>query len=82
MAYARTYPLGEEDRDDALFAQLCSVVVNAAGVKKRGGGQFEAKDFLLFKVKNFTNPLQHLRSLLGSRVVKVTRSGRKHRRNL
>jgi hypothetical protein len=79
LAFARTYPIGEEDRDDALFANLCSVVANAAGVKKKGGGQFEPKDFLLFRMKNFANPLDALRSMFGGKVKKMPGTKRKRK---
>jgi hypothetical protein len=70
LAYARTYPLGDEERDDILMARLCSVVVNSAGVKKRGGGHFSAEDFIVFKQKNFTSPLAFLRAKVGKVVKK------------
>jgi hypothetical protein len=69
MAYARTYPIGDE-RMDYLFANLCAVVCNSAGAKKRGGGQFGIKDFLMFKVKDLRTPVQFMRDLFGSRIRK------------
>lgn len=39
-------PYGQA-RDDARFAMLASVVVNAAGAKKRDGSAWSVKDFML-----------------------------------
>lgn len=70
MAYARTYPIGDEEREDMLFARLCSVVANASGMKRRGGGQITPKDFVLFQQKNFTDPLTFMRGAFGRLVKK------------
>lgn len=69
MAYARTYPIGDE-RFDYLFANMCAVVCSSAGAKKRGGGQFTIKDFLMFREKDMRTPVQFMRGLFGGRVKK------------
>lgn len=68
----REMPIGDE-RLDWLFANLCSVVCNVAGAKRRGGGPFKPEDFLIFKKPAPKTPLQAMTKMLGHRVVKGKR---------
>lgn len=81
LAFARSYPIGIEEMHDVLTARLCSVVVNANGVKKQGGGKFTPDDFVTFRVKDFRNPLHVLGGLPGLKVVRYPGTRRKRNRN-
>ena len=72
IAFARGSPIGD-DRMDHLIAQLCLLVCNVGGAKRRGGGQFSMDDFLMFKPKDFTTPLQFLQGRFAHRIVQRKR---------
>lgn len=72
MAYAKGSPFAD-DRMDYLFANLCQVVCMAMGAKKASGGNFTLDDFILFKPKDYTTPIEFMRAQLGHRVVKGKR---------
>lgn len=64
LAFDRGSPIGDE-RADYLHAQLCALVAGAAGVKKRGGGDFVMKDFILFVPREFEKAEAFLRRRFG-----------------
>lgn len=74
VAINRESPVGDE-RFDLLFANLCSTVVSASGAKKRGGGAFTLRDFMMFarKADKEATPLEFLQRLVGHRVVQRKR---------
>lgn len=76
IAFDRLSPIGD-DRSDYFIAQLCAVVCNVAGAKKDPGrapdpNAFTLEDFLLFTRRDpkEPTPIDFMRGILGSRVIK------------
>ena len=67
FAFDRKSPVGDE-RFDYLFARLCLVVCQVAGVKKKFGGEFKLDDFVMFKFEKEKTAGEFMREKFGHMV--------------
>ena len=62
QAYYELDPFGQE-REDIRTALICQKIFQAAGVKKKGGGDFKLDEFMIsFDKKQETSPLDPLKA--------------------